>query len=130
MKDINKKRILIVDDEESIRFTFSAFLEEEGYFVETAESMSECAEKLKTMLFDAVFLDIHLGRDNGIEIIERIKSLQNNCKVVVMTGSLKPSQLVQARKYGAFDFIIKPIQKPSLQYIAEKAVTHQPSSMS
>lgn len=118
-----KNRILIVDDEESIRFTFSEFLSEDGYSVETSESLSGCIEKLKEQIFDAVFLDVRIGRDNGIDIIERIRSLQQKCNVVIMTGNMNPAQLIKARKFGAFDFIIKPIHKPSLLYIAQKAVS-------
>ena len=55
-------RILVVDDEESIRFTFTAFLSDAGYTVETAESLEESLQKLESEPFDAIFLDILLGR--------------------------------------------------------------------
>ena len=51
-------RILVVDDEESIRFTFSAFLCDAGYAVETAESLEEALDKIASQRFDAIFLDI------------------------------------------------------------------------
>ena len=60
-------KILVVDDEESIRFTFDSFLTDEGYEVVTADSTKACTDKLDQDDFDIVFLDIMLGTDSGID---------------------------------------------------------------
>ena len=64
------ERILVVDDEESIRFTFNAFLSDAGYSVETAETLDTALQQLETHSFDAIFLDILLGRESGIKVLQ------------------------------------------------------------
>ena len=60
--------ILVIDDEESLRFTLRSFLEDEGFMVTTAASCSEAEELLQQSLFDLVFLDIQLGRQSGMDL--------------------------------------------------------------
>ena len=112
----NAKKILIADDEESIRFTFECFLSEAGYQVETAHSLSNCISKMQVEPFDLLFLDVTLGIDNGIEAIERLKILQPDCQIVVITGNPHLDALVKAKSRGALDYLAKPIRKASLMY--------------
>lgn len=118
-----KGKILIADDEESIRFTFADFLNAGGHQVETADSLSSCIKKMQTEPFDLLFLDIGLGVDNGIEAIQGLQVLQPNCSVVIITGSLNSKAIVKARHYGALDYLVKPIRQPSLLYIAQKVLS-------
>ena len=120
-----KEKILIVDDEENIRFTFTSFLHEAGYQVETADSLSNGIKKMQAESFDLLFLDIGLGVDNGIEAIEGIKVLQPDCSVVIMTGSLNTKAIVQARQYGALDYVVKPVRQQSLLYLVQKTLGHK-----
>lgn len=117
-----KQRILIADDEESIRFTFSDFLSCSGYQVETADSLSNCIKKMQSGPFDLLFLDIRFGSDNGIEAIQTLKVLQPDCAVVIITGNPRPETTVQARRYGAVDYLAKPIREASLRYVAQKVL--------
>ena len=82
-----KRKILVADDEESIRYTFHDFLTEAGYQVETSHSLSNCISKMQNEAFDLLFLDVLFGVENGIEAIERLKILQPDCEIVVMTGN-------------------------------------------
>ena len=68
-----KQRILVADDEESIRFTFQEFLHNAGYNVAVADTMSNCIKKMQEMSYDLLFLDISFGVDNGIESINALK---------------------------------------------------------
>ena len=117
-----KGKILIADDEESIRFTFADFLNGGGYQVETADSLSSCIKKMQAEPFDLLFLDIGLGSDNGIEAIEGIKVLQPDCSVVIITGGMSPETITKARRYGAIDYLTKPIREASLLYVAQKVL--------
>ena len=119
-----KQKILIADDEESIRFTFSSFLCDAGYYVETADTLSECIKKLQKEQFNLLFLDIGIGRDNGIDAIKGIKILQPNCEIVIITGKLNPPAICKARHYGALDYVVKPVYEASLKYIAQKALAN------
>lgn len=118
------EKILIADDEENIRFTFTEFLTGAGYRVEATNSLSDCIKKMQAEPFDLLFLDIGLGTDNGIEAIHALKVLQPDCKVVIITGNLRVKSLVEAKKYGAVDYLVKPVHQASLLYNAKKVLTH------
>ncbi len=120
-----KERILIADDEESIRFTFADFLNGGGYQVETAESLSSCIKKMQAEPFNLLFLDIRFGTDNGIEAIQALKVLQPDCSIVVITGDPCSETTVKARRYGAVDYLAKPVREASLLYIAQKVLAHK-----
>lgn len=79
-------QILIVDDEESIRYTFSSFLKDEGYEVDVASSLEECCKTLSGKEFDLIFLDILLGGDSGIDALRICKEKNPVCPVVMVTG--------------------------------------------
>ena len=117
-----KEKILIADDEESIRFTFSSFLSAAGYQVETVATLSRCIQMMESEKFDLLFLDIRFGVDDGIEAIRGLKLLQPDCAVVVMTGGPDATTISQARLSGALDYLVKPVRQTSLLYIAQKTL--------
>ena len=117
-----KQKILIADDEESIRFTFTEFLLEEGYRVETADSLSNCINKMQQESFDLLFLDVGFGTENGIEAILSLKVLQPDCRIVIITGSPRLKSLVEAKKHGAIDYLVKPVHQASLIYNTKKVL--------
>lgn len=118
-------KILIADDEENIRYTFSAFLKDAGYQVETAPSLSSCIKHMQNEKFDLLFLDISFGHDDGIEAISGLKVLQPDCAIVIITGNLCHSTNSRARKYGAVDCLVKPIRQVSLMYIVQKVLAQK-----
>ncbi len=120
-----KERILIADDEESIRFTFTDFLSSGGYEVETADTLSNCIKRMQSGPFDLLFLDIRFGSENGIEAIQTLKVLQPDCAVVIITGDPRPETTVQARRYGAVDYLAKPVREASLLYIVQKVLARK-----
>ncbi|MDH3998203.1 MAG: response regulator [Desulfuromonadales bacterium] len=115
-----KRKILIADDEESIRYTFTEFLTSGGYQVETADSLSSVIKKMQAGSYDLLFLDIGLGLDNGVHAIEGLRVLQPNCDVVIITGNPRLQSLVEAKKCGALDYLVKPIRQASLLYNVRK----------
>ena len=118
-----EKRILIADDEESIRYTFSSFLRDAGYLAETADSLSSCIKKMRAETFDLLFLDIRFGVDDGIEAIPELKGLQPDCAVVIITGNPDTKSINRARKQGASDYLVKPVRQASLLYIVQKTLS-------
>lgn len=118
-------RILIVDDEESIRFTFDAFLSDEGYRVHVAASRQEATALLEDQRFDAIFLDILLGRESGMEILQVSRKLNPNCPVIMVTGAPEVSTAAEAVRLGAFDYITKPVHQDELLRLAKIAVDHK-----
>lgn len=117
------EKILIADDEESIRLTFAEFLHDAGYRVDTANTLSNCIQKMQNESFDLLFLDITFGHESGLEAIRSLKELQPQCKIVVITGNPQPRSLVIAKKEGAADFLAKPVRQASLLYNVKKVLS-------
>ncbi len=101
-------KILIVDDDKSIRKTLRDILEFEKYVVEEAADGLECIVKLKQSPVDVIILDVKMPRMDGMEAIEKIQNLCPDTPVVMISGHGNIDTAVEAVKKGAFDFIQKP----------------------
>ena len=101
-------KILIVDDEKSIRRTLRDILEFEKYEVDEASDGMECLVKLKRSKYDVLILDIKMPKMDGMETLERIQILSPDTPVVMISGHANIDTAVEAVKKGAFDFIAKP----------------------
>ena len=119
------QHILIVDDEESLRFTLQSFLEDDGYLVSTAASVAEAEQLVEQSLFDLVFLDIQLGRRSGLELLKIIRKKFAHCPVVMITGVPEVETAAEAVRMGAFDYIPKPIRQETLLRVAKMAIKHK-----
>jgi DNA-binding NtrC family response regulator len=101
-------KVLIVDDERSIRATLRDILEFEKYEVDEAGDGMECLVKLKRQKYDAIILDIKMPKMDGLETLERIQILSPETPVIMISGHANIDTAVEAVKKGAFDFISKP----------------------
>lgn len=101
-------KILVVDDDRSIRRTLKDILEFEKYKVDEAEDGLDCLVKLKQGKFDVIILDIKMPKMDGMEAIDRIQELCPETPVVMISGHGTINTAVEAVKKGAFDFIQKP----------------------
>ena len=101
-------KILIVDDEKSIRNTLRYILEFEKYEVDEASDGMECLVKLKQNKYDVLVMDIKMPKMDGMEALERIQLLSPDTPVVMISGHANIDTAVEAVKKGAFDFISKP----------------------
>jgi two-component system nitrogen regulation response regulator NtrX len=101
-------RILIVDDERSIRRTLREILEFEKYQVDEAADGLECLAKLKQNPYDVIILDIKMPKMDGMEALEKIQELHPDTPIVMISGHASIDTAVEAVKKGAFDFISKP----------------------
>ncbi len=102
-------KILVIDDERSIRNTLKEILEFEKFEVEIAEDGIEGLEKLEKTNFDVVLCDIKMPRMDGIEVLEKIHELDPDATVVMISGHGTIETAVEAIKKGAYDFIAKPL---------------------
>lgn len=102
-------RILIVDDEPNIRKSLSGLLEDEGYTVHSVGSGEECIAHLQDDFADVVFLDVKLPGMDGIQTLEKVRSIVPETKVLMMSGQADLSTAVQATKLGAHNFFEKPL---------------------
>jgi len=119
------KRILVVDDEESLRFTFQAFLEDAGFTVETASTFEEGENSLAEKSYDLVFLDIMLGRQSGLDLLRQLHARHISTPVVMITGAPEVETAAEAVRYGAYDYISKPILQKTLLRLARMALRHK-----
>jgi two-component system response regulator HydG len=121
----HKARILVIDDEESIRFTFDAFLTDEGYSVRTAENYDQAVDLLGETDFDVVFADIILGGRTGIDVMREARLRNLTCPVVMVTGAPNVETAAEAVRLGAFDYIPKPVHQETLLHVAKMALRHK-----
>ncbi len=103
------KAILVVDDEKDIRISLAGILEDEGYHVMTAASGAEALESARQELPDLVLLDIWMPEMDGLEVLERLKTLFPQLTVIMISGHGTIETAVRTTKLGAFDFIEKPL---------------------
>jgi DNA-binding NtrC family response regulator len=101
-------KILIVDDDKSIRKTLRDILEFEKYEVDEAADGLECIVKVKQNSFDVIIMDVKMPKMDGMEAIEKIQQLSSDTPVVMISGHGNIDTAVEAVKKGAFDFIQKP----------------------
>ena len=118
-------RILVIDDEGSIRFTFERFLKGAGHLVTTAASCSEALARINETHFDVVFADIILEDGTGIEILREIKAKGLTCPVIMVTGDPGVETAAESIRLGAFDYISKPINQESLLHVARTALKYK-----
>lgn len=101
-------KILVVDDEQSIRRTLRDILEFEKYKVDEAQDGLECLVKLKKNKYDVIIMDIKMPKMDGMESLERIQLLAPETPTIMISGHADINTAVDAVKKGAFDFISKP----------------------
>jgi len=121
-------RAMVIDDEESIRFSLKRFLRAEGYEVSTAGAFEEAIERMDETDFDIVFTDIILKERTGLDILREIRKRQLNCPVVVFTGVPSMETARQAVRLGAFDYIEKPVRQKELLEVARAALEQKRAS--
>ncbi|MEZ5018817.1 MAG: sigma-54 dependent transcriptional regulator [Bacteroidales bacterium] len=117
----DKISILIVDDEESVRDSLCNWFIEDGYSVECAENAKKALQMLEEKDFDIILADIKMPGMDGMEMHRRIKTLNRESIVIIMTAFASVDTAVQALKDGAFDYITKPFDPDDLSHLIRNA---------
>lgn len=117
-----KPRILVIDDEAAIRDSLRMILEYEGYEVVLAASGPEGIAVVEKDAPDLVFLDIKMPHMDGLEVLERLKTVNEPVPVVMISGHATVSTAVDATKKGAFDFIEKPLASDRVLLTVRNAI--------
>jgi DNA-binding NtrC family response regulator len=102
------QRLLIVEDDPSVRNTIVTFLELEGYNVDAVASTREALERLNATSYPIVISDIYLDERTGIDVLHAARSTNPNCAVILMTARGTIETVMAANRGGAFDYIAKP----------------------
>ncbi|MHA2938887.1 hybrid sensor histidine kinase/response regulator [Vibrio sp. RC27] len=117
------RRVLIVDDNRSLRMITSILLEREGYIVEQAQNGREALELIRAHQYDVVLLDIEMPQLNGLELTSLVRSSHedfNNIVIIGYTGDNSPATIEQLREAGMNDYLVKPADKQVLLTQLEK----------
>lgn len=118
-------KILVIDDEESIRYTFQRFLSAEGHTVETAATCKAGLARLKETDIDMVFADIILEDGTGIDVLKEIKARGLSCPVIMITGDPGVETATASLRLGAFDYIPKPVNQNTLLHATRTALKYK-----
>jgi two-component system response regulator HydG len=109
-----KTLILVVDDKYNDRETLKTILEDKGYMVATANDGNEAIEMVKSKHFDIIFLDVRLPGMDGVETFERVKEIDPQVTVIMMTGYTEEDLLKKAVSEGAYTCVHKPFNMENL----------------
>ncbi|HTP52583.1 MAG TPA: sigma-54 dependent transcriptional regulator [Anaeromyxobacteraceae bacterium] len=118
-------RILVVDDEPSMREFLQILLRKDGHEVVTAADVSGALERFRGGDFDLVVSDLRLGRESGLDILRAVKEGSPQTEVVMVTAFATTENAVQAMKLGAHDYVLKPFKNEELRLVVEKALEHR-----
>jgi nitrogen regulation protein NR(I) len=127
-------KLLIIDDEASIRFAIQQIFRTEGISVLTAENGQEGLSLVRCESPGVVLLDIRLGNESGLELLDQIREIDPKCLVVLITGHGTADIAIDAMKRGAFDYLVKPLDMNQLKQVVEQAfkisrVMHVPTTL-
>jgi signal transduction histidine kinase len=118
-------RLLVVDDEESLRITTAAIFEKEGYIVDVASSGDEAIELLGIEDYDLVLTDLHMEGGDGLSVLNRIRQNAPLTISVVLTGFASVESAIAALQEGAYDYLIKPCDIESMKHTIRRGVEHR-----
>lgn len=122
---MRKNKILVVDDEHLIRWSLEQNLKKQGYEVSTAGSGEDVLRLLQEESPDLILLDIQLPGMNGMEVLEKVKELDESVIVIMVTALGVLETAVKAMRLGAYDYINKPFNLDELAIVIRKALETQ-----
>jgi len=100
--------VLVVDDEEGIRKSLSAYLKLEGYTVDTAPNGRAALDKMREAKFNIILMDINMPEMDGIEALKKVKAMDFSTQVIMMTAYSTFEKTLKSLEFGATDYILKP----------------------
>ena len=118
-------RLLIVDDELSVRDSLGKWFREEGYEVTTVENASDALSRLAEQRWDAALVDIKMHGTDGIELQRRMREVDAELIVIIMTGYASVETAVAALKNGAYDYVTKPLDPDEIAHLVKNALAHK-----
>jgi two-component system, NtrC family, response regulator HydG len=118
-------KLLIVDDELSVRDSLGKWFREEGYEVAAAQNASDALTRLAEQRWDAALVDIKMHGTDGIELQRRMHEVDPELIVIIMTGYASVETAVAALKNGAYDYVTKPLDPDEIAHLVKNALTHK-----
>ena len=116
------KKILIVDDELSVRNSLREWFLEDGFAVETAEDGNAALQRMSSGPYDIVIIDLKMPGMDGITLERRIREIDKDAAIIILTAFASVETAVEALKLGAFDYITKPVDPDELSNTVRNAL--------
>ncbi|PIU44757.1 MAG: hypothetical protein COS95_07315 [Ignavibacteriales bacterium CG07_land_8_20_14_0_80_59_12] len=123
---MDQHRILVADDEETIRAILKDELEEEGYAITTAVDGEDAIRLLRQDKFDLVLADIKMPRADGFDVLRTVKAEQPSVRVIMLTGFADLKNAIESKRLGADDFVSKPYDIVDLVTTIERVLSLEP----
>ena len=120
-----KGKLLIVDDEFSVRDSLGKWFREDGYEVGMAEGSTDALARVSEQKWDLALVDIKMRGTDGIELQRRFHEVEPEMLVIIMTGYASVETAVAALKNGAYDYVTKPLDPDEIAHTVEKALSHK-----
>jgi len=120
-----KTRLLVVDDDPAVRFALRDFLEQGGYEVDEAATCAEAEAKYRREVYDLVTLDYSLPDGNALDLLPRLKAVDAGVPIVLVTAYGSIELAVRSIQLGAEQFLVKPLDLPSLRVVLDRTVENQ-----
>ena len=114
-------RLLVVEDDRSVRETVVTLLELEGYSVDAVSSTREALERLRNQVYPIVVSDIYLDERTGLDVLDAARGTNPDCAVILMTGRGTMETVMRATRGGAFDYLAKPFDMDHLLETVKRA---------
>ncbi|MFO7812853.1 MAG: sigma-54 dependent transcriptional regulator [Pelovirga sp.] len=115
-------RILIVDDEQSLREMLTVLLQREGYQIDQAVDGEDALAKMAENNVDLIISDIKMPRLSGIDLLRRLREQENDTTLIMMTAFSSTEEAVEAMKLGAYDYITKPFKNDEIRLVVKNAL--------
>jgi len=122
---VEKKRILVVEDEKAARDTMIDLLSEAGYEVQSAKNGEEAIEIVQESSFNLVITDLKMPKGDGLQVLEQVKKADPRTIVIICTGYGTVNTAVKAMKLGAYEYITKPIKIEEIKLVVQRALDYQ-----
>jgi len=117
-----KEKILVVDDEKIVRESLFHWFQEEGYQVETAEDGETALRVFDKNKFDLLLVDMKMPGMSGLELLAKIKEIDKDTIVILITAFASVPTAIKALKDGAYDYVTKPVDPDELEHLVKKAL--------
>ena len=116
------EKILIIDDEKDVQYSFRRILESDPYTILSADSGEEGLKIVQKSHPDLIVMDIRMGGMTGLETLQEIRKIDSKVLVIMMTAYGTTQTAIEAMKLGAFDYILKPFEVPVIKGLIAKAL--------
>jgi CheY-like chemotaxis protein/anti-anti-sigma regulatory factor len=123
-RGVARSSVLVVDDEENVRVTTGAILEQEGYSVETASDGREALELTARKHFDLVLTDLRMEDMDGMTLLHELQTRHPNIVTIVLTGYASIESSIDALRQGVYDYLTKPCTVEELKRTVRRALEH------